>query len=61
MGSEVVVTRPPRIHAWNPFLVLDGSPISLDSSIRDFNDGRDGFMVDAVEQALLLPQDKLEL
>lgn len=46
-----------EVAAWNPSFVLDGTPLSASSSIRDFQQGKAGYMVDAVEQALLLPGD----
>ena len=42
-------------------LVLDGSPLPANSSIKDFQEGMAGYVADAVEQALLLPDDMAEL
>ena len=42
-------------------MALDGSPFLSDSSIKDFNHGRVGYVADTVEQALLLPRDMVEL
>ena len=41
--------------------MLDGSPIPTNSSIRDFQQGKVGYVVDAIEQALLLPDDMVDL
>ena len=35
-------------------LVLDGAPLSTNISIRDFQHGKAEYVVDAVEQALLM-------
>ena len=42
-------------------LVLDGSPLPANSSIKDFQEGMAGYVADAVEQALLLPDDMTDL
>ena len=42
-------------------MVLNGAHLPLDASIRDFGKGRVGYVVDSVEQALLLPRDMNEL
>ena len=47
--------------AWLLALMLDGTPLLADASIRDFQGGKAGYMADAVEQALLLPRDMAEL
>ena len=44
-----------RIQIWNPPLELDGAPLPLDSSIRDFQRGKAGYVANALEQPLLLP------
>ena len=44
-----------------PALVLDRAPLLADASIINFQQGKDGYMVDAVEQALLLPKDMADL
>ena len=33
----------------------------MNSSIRDFQQGKVGYVVDAIEQALLLPDDMVDL
>ena len=50
-----------KVPTWNPLLVLDRDPLSSSSSIREFQQGRAGYVVDSVEQALLLPWDMEEL
>ena len=52
---EKVPNRCPRVQIWNPLLELDGASLPLDSSIRDFQKGKVGYMADALEQPLLLP------
>ena len=42
-------------------MVLDGAPLPLDSSIRDFQKGKVGYVANALEQSLLLPQDMADL
>ena len=51
----------PRIPNWNSVLVLDRSPFPINASIRDPQQGKAGYVADAVEQALLLPNDMTEL
>lgn len=41
--------------------MLDGAPLPSDSFIRDFLIGRASYVADSLEQALLLPQDMVEL
>ena len=41
--------------------MLDGAPLLASASIRDFQGGTAGYVADAVEQALLLPEDIAEL
>ena len=50
-----------KIQAWNPPFMLNGSPLPSNASIKDFQQGRDGYMADAVEQALLLLGDMADL
>ena len=40
---------------------MDGAPFPLDSSIRDFQKGKAGYVADALEPPLLLPQDMANL
>ena len=51
----------PRVQTWNPSLVLNRSPLPLDSSIRDFQKGKVGYVANALEQPLLLPDDMVDL
>lgn len=51
----------PKVPIWDPVLKLDGAPLPLDSSIRDFQKGKVGYVADALEQPLLFPQDKIDL
>ena len=44
-----------------PALVLDRAPLLANASIKNFQQGKDGYMVDTVEQALLLPKDMADL
>ena len=41
--------------------MLDRSPFPANSSIRDFQKGKAGYVVDAIEQALLLLEDMVDL
>ena len=41
-------------------MVLDGAPLPADASIRDFQ-RRAGYVANAVEQALPLPRDMVDL
>ena len=54
-GANIVANRCPRIPIWNPVLELDGALLPLDSSIKDFQKGKTGYVADALEQPLLLP------
>ena len=42
-------------------MVLDRSPLPTNSSIRDFQNEKAGYVADAVEQSLLLPEDMVDL
>ena len=44
-----------------PALVLDRAPLLANASIKNFQQGKDGYMVDTMEQALLLPKDMADL
>ncbi|XP_050291679.1 uncharacterized protein LOC126732728 [Quercus robur] len=44
-----------------PTPMLNGEPLLANASIHDFQGGTAGYVVDAVEQALLLPEDMAEL
>ena len=41
--------------------MLDKAPLPSDTSIRDFQQGKAGYVANAVEQALLLPTDMADL
>ncbi|KAK9988415.1 hypothetical protein SO802_028654 [Lithocarpus litseifolius] len=60
-SSEAVFKRRSRVPNWNPIFELDGSPLHEDSSIRNFDGRRAGYVANVVEQALLLPKDMNEL
>ena len=51
----------PRVQTWNPPLVLNGSPFLLDSSIRDFQKRKAGYVANALEHPLLLPDNMVDL
>ena len=40
---------------------MDGAPLLEDASIRDFQRGTAGYVVNVVEQSLLLPKDMADL
>ena len=61
LGTEMFLDRLPRVSIWNPSLELDRALLPLDSSIRDFQKGKTGYVADALEQPLLLPQDMADL
>ena len=46
-----------EVPAWTPSIVLDGVSLPSDASIRDFQQGKAGYIANAVEKALLLPSD----
>ena len=50
-----------RVPNWNSPLVLDGSLLPANSSIRDFQKGKARYVADSVEKALLLPEDMVDL
>ena len=45
------------LRTWSPVLEVDGAPIAIDATLRHFRGGHAGLMVEASQQALLLPQD----
>ena len=49
------VRRTPRI--WSLKLELDGVPIAWDTSIRNYQGGQAGHVVEALEQPFILPKD----
>ena len=42
---------------WSPKLELDGVAISYTASVREYNRVRAGYIAEALEQPVLLPQD----
>ena len=52
---EMVSERRPKVPTWNLPLELDGAPLPLDFSIRDFQKGKARYVANALEQPLLLP------
>ena len=42
-------------------MVLDRAPLPTDAFIRDFQQGKVGYVANALEQALLLPGDMIDL
>ena len=46
---------------WAPRMEVDGAPFLENASIRNFQWGTAGCVVDAVEQSLLLPKDMADL
>jgi len=60
-GTEMDFDHRPRVSIWNLSLELDGAPLPLDSSIREFQKGNVGYVADTLEQPLLLPQDMTDL
>ena len=50
-----------EVPTWTPSIVLDGALLPSDASIRDFQQGKAGYVANAVEQALLLPTDMANL
>ena len=53
--DEVEVRRPQR--PWAPRLEMDGAAIPYDASIWDVPRGHANYLVQALQQPLLLPQD----
>ena len=47
--------------AWLPAPMLNEEPLLANASICNFQGGIAGYVADAVEQALLLPEDMAEL
>ena len=47
--------------SWTPTLMLDGAHLPANASIRDFRGGKAGYVVDVVEQALLILEDMADL
>ena len=47
--------------SWTPIPMLDGAPLPVSASIRDFQQGRAGYVADTMEQTLLLLEDMADL
>ena len=60
-GTEIVSNYHARVLIWNPMIKLDGGPLPMDSSIRDFQQGKACYVANALEQPLLFPQDMADL
>ena len=60
-GLERSNIQPPKPQAWLPAPMHGGEPLRDDVSLRDFNEGIGCHVTSAVEEALLLPQDMIEL
>ena len=57
----IVLDRRPKVPTWNPLLELDRALLPVDSSIRNFQQGKAGYVANSLEQPLLLPQDMANL
>ena len=60
-GQERSDTQPPEPQAWLPVPMQSREPLRDDVSLRDFNGGIGCHVASAVEEALLLPRDMIEL
>ena len=58
---NAVSKRRSRVLNWNPAFELNGSHLCENDLIYNFESGRAGYVVNAVEQALLLLKDMDEL
>ena len=47
--------------SWTPIPTLDGAPLPANASIKDFQQGKAGYVANAMEQTLLLPEDMANL
>lgn len=61
LSTEMVSDRRAKIPTWNLKLELDGAPLPMDSSIRDFQQEKADYVANALEQPLLLPQHMADL
>ena len=41
--------------------MLDGAPLPADASVKNFQQGKAGYVADTMEQVLLLPKDMADL
>ena len=53
--DEAKVRRPQR--TWAPWIEMEGAPIPYDASIWDAQRGHANYLVQALQQPLLLPRD----
>ena len=60
-GPERGEVQQPEPQAWLLAPMLDGEPLTDDTSIRDYNGGKGCQVVSALEETLLLPRDMVEL
>ena len=60
-GQERSDTQPPEPQAWLLAPMHGGEPLRDDASIRDFNGGVGCHIALAIEEALLLPKDIVEI
>ena len=60
-GVERTDSQFPEPQAWLPAPMLGGEPLMDDALIRDFNEGIGCHIASALEKALLLPKDTVEL
>ena len=60
-GVERADTQPLKSQAQLPAPMLSGEPLRDDASLRDFNGGIGCHAASALEEALLLPKDMIEL
>ena len=60
-GPEMGEVQQSEPRAWLPAPMLGGEPLTDDASIRDYNEGIGCHVASALEEALLLPKDMVEL
>ena len=53
--DDLEMRRPQR--TWAPMIEMDGAPIPYDSTIKESSQGHSMYLVQALEQPLLLPKD----
>ena len=60
-GIERGDNQPLKSQAWLPAPMLNGEPLREDASLRNFNGGIGCHVASALEEALFLPTDMVEL
>lgn len=45
------------LRIWSPKLELDGAPLAWETSVKNYQGGQAGHIVEVLEQPLLLPRD----